>query len=75
MSGEALCLVQGSEFRLSGLDTAFVPKGKPHRFLNRTEKEMEMLWVYSGDEPDRVIVDSGYCSGSLAWSSDIRSGK
>lgn len=72
LSGDALCLVQGSEFRLSGLDTAFVPRGKPHRFLNHAETEMAMLWVYSGDEPDRVIVDSGYCSGSLVLPSASR---
>jgi quercetin dioxygenase-like cupin family protein len=69
ISGEALCLVQGNQYRLSGYDTAFVPKHRPHRFLNNSEKEMAMLWVYSGDEPDRMVVDAGYCSGSLVWPS------
>jgi putative monooxygenase len=72
VSGSALCLVQGIEFRLSGLDTAFVPKGKPHRFLNDTQREMAMLWVYSGDEPDRMIVNDGYCSGYVAFPSESR---
>jgi quercetin dioxygenase-like cupin family protein len=74
LSGEALCLVQGSEFKLSGFDTAFIPQGKPHRFLNHADTEMAMLWVYSGDEPDRVIVDREYCSGSLVWPAEIRAG-
>ena len=65
--GEAICLVQGSEYRLSGCDTAFVPKPRTHRFLNNSDSDMEMIWVYAGNEPDRTIVDAGYCSGSLLW--------
>jgi hypothetical protein len=30
---------------------------------------MAMVWVYAGSEPDRQIVESGYCSGELAWPS------
>lgn len=71
VQGEAVCLVQGNQYRLSGLDTAFVPKHKPHRFLNQSQGEMAMLWVYAGDEPDRKLVDADYCSGSLAWQADL----
>lgn len=67
LSGNATCMVQGSQYEMTGVSTAFVPQGKPHRFLNSGENEMEMLWVYAGDEPDRLLVDSGYCSGSLSW--------
>jgi quercetin dioxygenase-like cupin family protein len=68
LSGSATCLVQGARYQLDGgLNTAFVPRGKPHRFLNSGQGEMEMLWVYAGDEPDRVVVDNQYCSGLLAW--------
>jgi hypothetical protein len=28
---------------------------------------MAMIWVYAGDEPDRRIVVSNYCSGELVW--------
>jgi quercetin dioxygenase-like cupin family protein len=65
--GGAICLVEGQQYELSGCDTAFIPKGIPHRFLNRSGEEMAMVWVYAGSEPDRRIVDSGYCSGELAW--------
>jgi quercetin dioxygenase-like cupin family protein len=71
ISGEAVCLVQGNQYRLSGLDTAFVPKRRPHRFLNNSENVMAMLWVYAGDEPDRVVVDVGYCTGSLVLPADF----
>jgi quercetin dioxygenase-like cupin family protein len=71
ITGEAVCLVQGNQHRLSGLDTAFVPKRRPHRFLNNSENVMAMLWVYAGDEPDRVVVDVGYCTGSLVLPADF----
>jgi quercetin dioxygenase-like cupin family protein len=67
LSGSATCQVQGARYEMAGVQTAFVPQGKPHRFLNPGDAEMEMLWVYAGDEPDRTIVDNQYCSGLLAW--------
>ena len=67
LAGNALCQVQGSRYEMTGVQTAFVPQGKPHRFLNNGDTEMEMLWVYAGDEPDRTIVDNRYCSGLLSW--------
>jgi quercetin dioxygenase-like cupin family protein len=66
VEGEAICQVAGREYRLSGCDTACVPRGRPHRFLNRSDRTMAMIWVYAGDEPDRVIVEPGHCDGSLA---------
>ena len=34
VEGTARCLVQGNRYRVSGYDTAFVPVGMPHRFIN-----------------------------------------
>jgi len=67
VKGNAVCLVQGNRYELSGCDTAYIPKGLPHRFLNLSDEEMEMVWVYAGSEPDRRIVSSAYCSGEIAW--------
>jgi len=67
VKGTAVCLVQGRRYELSGCDTAFIPRGLPHRFLNLSGEEMAMVWVYAGDEPDRRMVNSQYCSGELAW--------
>jgi putative monooxygenase len=67
VKGTAVCLVQGRQYELSGCDTAFIPKGLPHRFLNLSGEEMSMIWVYAGSEPDRRVVDSHYCSGELLW--------
>lgn len=71
MEGEALCLVSGRKYTLSGLDTAFVPEGLPHRFLNNSGGPMAMIWVYAGDEPGRTLIDAGYCSGTLVWPPEI----
>ena len=67
VTGEASCLVRGSQYQLSGYDTAFVPEGQPHRFINRSNVTMAMIWVYAGDEPDRLVVNSDYCSGVMVW--------
>lgn len=73
VKGAADCLVEGRKYQLAGCDTAFIPSGLPHRFLNNSNEEMAMVWVYAGDEPDRKIVDAGYCSGKLTWPSAISS--
>jgi quercetin dioxygenase-like cupin family protein len=70
VEGEALCLVQGSRYPVSGYDTAFVPEGRPHRFLNQSTAPMAMVWVYAGSEPGRTLVEPEYCDGSLAWPQD-----
>jgi mannose-6-phosphate isomerase-like protein (cupin superfamily) len=65
VTGRAVCQVAGREYDLGGCDTACVPQGRPHRFLNRSAAPMAMIWVYAGDEPDRTLVDPGYCEGRL----------
>jgi quercetin dioxygenase-like cupin family protein len=67
IEGEAISLVQGNRYHLAGYDTAIVPQGRPHRFLNHSAGPMAMLWVYAGSEPERTLVDSRYCNGSLVW--------
>lgn len=69
VTGRAVCQVAGREYELSGYDTAWVPRGRPHRFINRSDKPMAMIWVYAGDTPDRVILDQGYCEGVLSIAS------
>jgi quercetin dioxygenase-like cupin family protein len=67
VEGGALCLVEGNRYEVSGYATAFVPVGKPHRFINEADREMAMIWVYAGSEPERTLVDSAYCTGELVW--------
>lgn len=67
ITGTAACLVQGKRYELSGCDTAYIPRGVPHRFLNHSSSEMSMIWVYAGSEPERSLVSAEYCSGELQW--------
>lgn len=67
VSGKAVCLVEGNRHELSSFDTAFVPVGRVHRFLNSSDEDMAMIWVYAGSEPERTIVDASYCSGEAEW--------
>jgi quercetin dioxygenase-like cupin family protein len=67
VEGEAVCLVQGNSYRLSGCDTAFIPEGRPHRFLNQSKSTMAMIWVYAGNEPERTLLDPAHCDGTLPW--------
>lgn len=64
VEGTAICEVAGRRYRLSGYDTAFVPQGRPHRFLNESSGMMAMIWVYGGSEPTRTIVSVGHCTDS-----------
>jgi putative monooxygenase len=69
VSGEANCEAAGNRYTLSDCDTASVPEGMPHRFLNESNAPMAMIWVYAGDEPERTLVDAGYCRGTLKMKS------
>jgi quercetin dioxygenase-like cupin family protein len=62
VEGRATCEVEGRRYELSGCDTALVPKGLRHRFLNLSAEPMAMIWVYAGDEPSRTVVDPRRCS-------------
>lgn len=65
VSGNAVCQVAGREYALLDCATACVPRGQPHRFLNRSDQPMGMIWVYAGDEPQRTLVEAGFCEGTL----------
>jgi quercetin dioxygenase-like cupin family protein len=68
VTGTAVCQVAGQEYQLSNCDTACIPTGRPHRFVNRSDRPMAMIWVYAGDEPDRTVVEPGFCEGLIALS-------
>lgn len=61
VEGTAVCQCAGREYELSSCDTASIPRGRPHRFINRSDREMAMIWVYAGDRPEREILDQARC--------------
>ncbi len=63
VEGSAICEVAGRRYILSDNDTALVPRGLPHRFLNESRGPMAMVWVYAGDEPERSLLRPTFCQG------------
>jgi quercetin dioxygenase-like cupin family protein len=67
VKGTATCEVAGRRYQLSGYDTAVIPSGRPHRFLNESREVMAMVWVYAGSEPHRSILNARFCNGGWQW--------
>ncbi len=63
VAGRAVCQVAGRSYELADYDAACVPAGRPHRFVNRTDAPMAMVWVYAGNEPERTVVGPDRCDG------------
>ena len=57
ISGQATCVVEGRRYSMSGCATALQPRGRVHYFINESTGPMEMLWVYAGPKPERIVVD------------------
>ena len=57
ISGQATCVVEGRHYAMSDLATALQPRGRVHYFINESSGTMEMLWVYAGPMPERIVVD------------------
>lgn len=57
IDGTATCAVEGRRYRLSAGETAMVPRGRVHYFINESASPMAMLWVYAGPRPERIVVD------------------
>ena len=56
-SGEATCIVGEKSYRLDNCTTALIPRGCPHYFINESKTTMDMIWVYAGSMPNRIILE------------------
>ena len=75
IKGAATCEVMGTHYKLTGYDTAMVPSGRPHRFLNESKDVMAMIWVYAGSEPQRTLLNARFCNGDWQWKGKASSSK
>ncbi len=57
ISGVATCVVEGRRYSMRDGATALQPRGRVHYFINDSNGPMEMLWVYAGPKPERIVVD------------------
>lgn len=70
-AGQADCLVEGSRYSLTGCATAMVPRGRVHYFANNSSTTMDMIWVYAGPMPERIVVQETCGVESRAnWSNE-----
>lgn len=54
--GVANCLVEGQRYALGECATAMIPRGRVHYFVNNSTQPMDMIWVYAGPMPERIVV-------------------
>ena len=57
ISGQATCIVEGRRYKMCDCSTALQPRGRVHYFVNESASPMEMIWVYAGPKPERIVVD------------------
>ena len=60
IQGDASCLVEGRKYSLGGCATAMVPRGRVHYFVNDSPDQMDMVWVYAGPMPERIVIVPGF---------------
>ena len=58
--GDADCMVEGRKYLMSNCATAMVPRGRVHYFINESEDQMDMVWVYAGPMPERIVIAPGF---------------
>ena len=58
IDGHASCVVEGRRCGMGDCATAMVPRGRVHYFINDSQSTMDMIWVYAGPMPERIVVDA-----------------
>jgi putative monooxygenase len=59
LSGEAVFEDETGSYDLVAGDTTLVPEGVVHRFRNRCDGPMSILWIYGSVTPTRTLAATG----------------
>jgi quercetin dioxygenase-like cupin family protein len=65
LEGDALAEINGATYELTAPDTTFISLGLPHRFINRGDRPMKILWVYTSTKVTRTFVATGQTENYL----------
>ena len=59
LEGEGTADIEGRTENVAPYDTTFIPAGVPHRFINRGDGRMSIMWIYGGTYVTRTYTDTG----------------
>ena len=59
LEGEGIAEIEGRQQPVDVYDTTFIPANVPHRFINRGEDHMRIMWVYGSTYVTRRYVETG----------------
>ena len=75
IEGEALVEIEGRDsVPVKRHDTAFIPRGNSHRFINTGAGELMILWVYATDHVTRTFTETGETVPHLSESDLVTAG-
>ena len=59
LEGEGTAQIENRMEEVNPYDTTFVPAGVPHRFINRGNGRMSIMWIYGSTYVTRTYVETG----------------
>lgn len=60
MEGHVQSLVEGRVDTLTPYATAWIPRGRVHSFLNRSNQPVDLIWVCANPTPEAIFVAPGF---------------
>jgi len=65
LEGEGVAEIEGTQTEVNPYATTFIPAGVPHRFINRGEGHMRIMWIYGSVQVTRTYVETGQETSQL----------
>jgi mannose-6-phosphate isomerase-like protein (cupin superfamily) len=59
LAGVAEAEIEGARSKLTPYDTTYIKAGLSHAFRNLGDAPMTILWIYSGSQVTRTLVETG----------------